>query len=74
MTSVVGSDSPNVAVFESRSASLGNVRAEIVAGLNERKIGRLPLSVFGGAAVPRSNSSQHHVSASPFGSLPEPVR
>jgi hypothetical protein len=55
---VVGSDSPRVAVFDRMSESFGNVRAAEVVGLKERKIGRLPLSVLGGEAVPRSYCSQ----------------
>src|SRR2546426_78699 len=44
-----------------------------LAGANERKIGRLPSSVSGGAAAPRSNSSQQYVKASPSGSVPAAV-
>src|SRR5262245_58412891 len=55
---VVGSDSPKVVVLLRISESFGNVRDRLLVGANERKIGRLPLSVSGGEGVPRSNSSQ----------------
>ena len=67
---VVGSDSPNVDVSFRMSDNLGKVRAGVVVGLKERKIGRLPSSVLGGDCVPRSYSSQAKVNASPFASLP----
>jgi hypothetical protein len=60
------------------STSLGKTRVGLVVGLNDRKIGREPLSTRGGPVVPplaeRSISSQQYESVSPFGSLPEPVR
>src|SRR5439155_1870440 len=49
---VAGIDSPNVMVPESTSCKRGKVRAGLVVGRNERKIGREPSSVSGGAAVP----------------------
>jgi hypothetical protein len=55
---VVGSSSPMVLVLDKMSESLGNVRDGEEVGLNDRKIGRFPLSVLGGEAVPRSYSSQ----------------
>src|SRR5688572_11196746 len=55
---VVGSDSPSVDVLLRMSDSFGKVREGDVVGLNDRKIGRLPLSVLGGEAVPRSYCSQ----------------
>src|ERR1041385_3526905 len=71
---VVGSDSPRVEVLFRISESFGNVRAGLTVGLKERKIGRLPSSVFGGDCVPRSYSSHANVSASPFASLPDAVK
>ena len=47
----------------------GNVRVVLAVGKNERKSGRVPSSLWGGAAAPRSNSSQTQVSASAFGSV-----
>ena len=47
----------------------GKVRAVLDDGRKERKIGRVPSSVFGGEALPKSNSSQTQVTASPFGSV-----
>ena len=52
---------------------LGNVRDALVDGGNDRKIGRVPSSVFGGDALPKSNSSQLNVSMSPFGSVALPL-
>ena len=52
---------------------LGNVRAVLEVGRNERKSGRVPSSLLGGEAAPKSNSSQTQVSASPFGSVTLPV-
>ena len=70
---VVGIDSPIVVVPDSTSGRRGNIREGLVVGRNERKIGREPSSVSGGATVPRSNSSQPKVSASPSESLPVAV-
>ena len=55
---VVGNDSPIVDVLLNKSDSFGNVRDGLVVARKERKMARVPLSVFGGAAVPWSNSSQ----------------
>src|SRR5437879_3024859 len=70
---VTGRDSPKVEPPERMSERRGNVRDGLLVGRNERKIGREPSSVSGGATVPRSNSSQPKVSASPSGSLPVAV-
>ena len=48
--------------------SFGNVREVLETGMNERRIGRVPSSVLGGEAAPKSNSSHSPVIASPFGS------
>src|SRR5215212_2016007 len=66
---VVGNDSPKVAVPDKISDNCGKVRAGLGVGANERKIGRLPLSVFGGPGSPKSYSSQQYVRASASGSL-----
>ena len=52
---------------------LGNVREGLVEAGNERNKGRVPSSVFGGDAFPKSNSSQLYVNASPFGSVTFPL-
>ena len=71
---VVGRDSPKVATPERMSDSWGNVRLGLVVGTNERKSGRVPSSVWGGLAVPVSNSSQEYARVSLLsGSLPVAV-
>jgi hypothetical protein len=51
-------DSPRVAMLPRTSERRGKVRLGTVNGTNERKIGRAAVvSVLGGAALPRSNSS-----------------
>ena len=50
------------------------MRDELVEAGNDRNKGRVPSSVFGGDALPKSSSSQLYVRASPFGSVALPVR
>jgi hypothetical protein len=52
---------------------LGKVRELLAVGANERKRGRVPSSVFGGDAFPKSYSSQEYVSASPSESVALPT-
>src|SRR5262249_22776363 len=73
LRSVVGSDSPRVVVLLRISLSLGRIRLGLLVGGNERKIGRLPLSVLGGAGAPRSNSSQSYVNVLVGTSVAEPL-
>src|SRR6185369_15137580 len=71
---VVGSISPRVVVWLSRSESWGKIREGLVEGRKDRKIGLAPLSGLERAvAEPRSRSSQQKVSRSPSESLPAAV-
>jgi hypothetical protein len=54
---VVGSASPVELVLLSMLDSFGNVLVGLVVAMKERNMGLDPLSVSGGEAVPRSNSS-----------------
>src|SRR5512132_1323020 len=67
---VTGSDSPKVGNPFKISLTRGNVRDGLETAAKDRNIGRLPSSVLGGEAAPRSNSSQQKERSSPSASLP----